>query len=501
MKIWWYPLLFALFPPLFLYAINSGEVFFKDTIPALLIITLITFLVWFFVGKLLKNENKTLALLSVFLIFFFSYGAIYDFVLKFLYFEINGFNVMPRFTYPIVCILLVFCLTFLLRTKSSLKLLNQFFLMVFSLLFIMAIARIIFYEITSTNNLKRGFARLDLGFEDRLVYKSKFNRTQMPDVYYFIFDRYANNKTLKEYFDFDNSKFIQTLKNEKFYVASDSKTNYPATYLSLASSLNFDYINKIDPRTKFQQSNLTNVYRMIEHHRVGRIFEKNGYQYIHIGSRWEPTRFSEIANVNVNFGYPLNRFNLQLLKSTLLFSPLDMFVFGQRERQRVVKRFEYLKTLPKTVKGPKFVFAHILLPHPPYEFRADGSFISETEANKRSEKTNYLDQLQYVNLEAIALVKQIIKDSQVPPIIIIQSDEGPYIFLDEHKNLKSESQDWKNIRERILNAYYFPYEGKEKLHPSISPVNTFRLVFNSLFQTGLPLLPDRTYPLPEYASK
>ena len=49
------------------------------------------------------------------------------------------------------------------------------------------------------------------------------------------------------------------------------------------------------------------------------------------------------------------------------------------------------------------------------------------------------------------------------------------------------------IRERhaILNAYYLPGDGSKKLYPSISPVNTFRVVFSHYFGADLDLLPDR----------
>jgi hypothetical protein len=48
-------------------------------------------------------------------------------------------------------------------------------------------------------------------------------------------------------------------------------------------------------------------------------------------------------------------------------------------------------------------------------------------------------------------------------------------------------------RTSILNAYYLPGDGKNKLYPSISPVNSFRIVLNTYFGAELPLLPDRTY--------
>ena len=60
--------------------------------------------------------------------------------------------------------------------------------------------------------------------------------------------------------------------------------------------------------------------------------------------------------------------------------------------------------------------------------------------------------------------------------------------------------DWENpektnMKERlsILNAYYLPEEGKKLLYESITPVNTFRIIFNYLFNTEFEILNDKSY--------
>ena len=41
----------------------------------------------------------------------------------------------------------------------------------------------------------------------------------------------------------------------------------------------------------------------------------------------------------------------------------------------------------------------------------------------------------------------------------------------------------------ILNAYYLPGADPRVFYPTISPVNSFRVVFNTYFGASLPLLP------------
>jgi len=87
------------------------------------------------------------------------------------------------------------------------------------------------------------------------------------------------------------------------------------------------------------------------------------------------------------------------------------------------------------------------------------------------------------------VIDTILANSSQPPVIIIQGDHGPGSRLDWDSPQRTCL--WE--RTPILNAYYLP-EGRDSLlYPSISPVNSFRVVLNSYFGTNLPLLPDDTY--------
>jgi hypothetical protein len=104
-------------------------------------------------------------------------------------------------------------------------------------------------------------------------------------------------------------------------------------------------------------------------------------------------------------------------------------------------------------------------------------------------RNGYAGQVQYVDRMLERTIGRILDRSSVPPVIVIQGDHGP-----------GGSLDWGDIgksclweRTSILNAYYLPGEGKQHLYPSISPVNTFRVIFNTYFGAGLELLPDRTF--------
>lgn len=122
------------------------------------------------------------------------------------------------------------------------------------------------------------------------------------------------------------------------------------------------------------------------------------------------------------------------------------------------------------------------------------------EVRSRSLEENYIGQVEYVNKLVTEFVKTILTQPGLKPIIILQADEGP--FPVRYRNNESEFQ-WKSasvqeIRKkiRILNAYFFPDVNPDIFYDHITPVNSFRLLFNTYFGMEYPLLPDVNYAFP-----
>ena len=83
-----------------------------------------------------------------------------------------------------------------------------------------------------------------------------------------------------------------------------------------------------------------------------------------------------------------------------------------------------------------------------------------------------------VNILYIPIIDNLLADHELAPIVIIQGDHGSII--------ESPKQ-----RMSILNAYKFPEPLKDDLYPDVSPVNTFRMLFNHLLGSQYELLEDR----------
>ena len=101
----------------------------------------------------------------------------------------------------------------------------------------------------------------------------------------------------------------------------------------------------------------------------------------------------------------------------------------------------------------------------------------------------YTAQLSYINTLVLDTIDAILTNSETPPVIILQSDHGPGAYFD----WESMNNTYLPERLGILNAYYFPDGIYANLYPSITPVNSFRVVLDQFFGTQLGLLEDQSY--------
>jgi hypothetical protein len=93
--------------------------------------------------------------------------------------------------------------------------------------------------------------------------------------------------------------------------------------------------------------------------------------------------------------------------------------------RRVPLQFAKIKEIGKR-RGPTFTFAHLLLPHEPFVFRADGSCRSAQETQRISFDRGYIAQIEYANTLMRDVVKSLLDTDGPEPVIIIQADEGPF---------------------------------------------------------------------------
>jgi hypothetical protein len=329
---------------------------------------------------------------------------------------------------------------------------------------------------------------------------------ERPDIYYFILDGYGRADILQEFYGLDNSGFLNDLSAMGFYIAEDSHSNYLQTVLSLASSLNLDYLDAQVQQWGEDSTDRKLAAEMIRHSLGRAILERRGYRIVDVSSAFFQT---EIMDADKRFipdspNY-LNAFEQFWILQTPLQNliPKDEFGFPvwgyAAHRERVIHEFADLVDASREA-GPKFVFAHILVPHPPFVIRADGSFIqpdrpyqlvdgSHFPGSQDEYLAGYTEQVRYVNRRLLEIIPKILQNALRPAIIILQADHGP------GSKLNWNSAEETSLRERssILNAFYFPGRNREGVYPSITPVNTFRLICREFFMMGFPPLEDKIF--------
>jgi hypothetical protein len=317
-----------------------------------------------------------------------------------------------------------------------------------------------------------------------------------PDIYYLVFDRYGDEHTARAA-GIDND-IDEYLTGKGFYVAPASRSNYIKTALSLASSLNADYLDQVARGRESSQS-WQPVYGLLERHRVGAFLRSQGYTYTHLGPSYYPTRHNPMATRNINY-YTLVPAHVTQLLETVALEPVHRLLRTPWLDVRMQKWISVRRQVDDVValapeRGPKFVLLHVLVPHPPYVFAADGSYLALDLERRRTYATNYRNDVLAANAMIRRLVDGILARSSSPPVIIVQGDEGPYPPGTERYTFDWRTAGIAALRQRsgILNAYFLPGGDRRVLYPTISPANSFRIVFNTYFGTRLPLLPDRTF--------
>jgi len=320
----------------------------------------------------------------------------------------------------------------------------------------------------------------------------------LPDVYFIILDKYGRSDAIKSLYSYDNSEFIEGLEALGFWVADCARSNYSFTVMSLSSQLNMAYIEDLT-----DEPNLKTTTALIRNNHVHQMFDELGYTTIafDMGFTWGNMKHFDYyfdQKLNNTNSLHLSPFEIMYLKSTLgvLMFEAELDIAEQMTltdiEQKAFRTQLILEYLPEitSIPGPKFIHAHLITPHPPYIFNADGTLNPNFDQVKPTE--GYRSQLAFIEPRILNVIEQILDNSKTPPIIILQGDHG---F-------------GKKYVTSVLLALYLPNNGVEGLYEDMTLVNVFPHIFNTYFGAEIDYLPDLSYtrtdnwyesvPLPEW---
>lgn len=485
------PFLFALYPVIFVYSRTPNEVTFLDLLRPTAVLICITCVLFLLAFALMRNAYKAAIVISILFLISVVYPPVYEHVLRGL--KIFAFDIgRHRITLPLAAIVFLLVVLITVRTRRNVKTAARY-MFVFGIILI-AMSAITIARNYITSDKSSGDNRWSSSvqvFCDKTVLHSQ---KPLRDIYYIILDGYSREDILKKYFHYDNSAFIGYLCDKGFYVAPSAKSNYTCTtYQALSSSLNFEYLEPLVESVGAKTLQPRLLENMIEDNRTCLLLKRAGYKFVFFPSGFQMTYRNRNADLyNSPDWLNVSEFERALIRNSVLHAFDSTTVVHQK---RVIKTFEKLGLVPQ-IKEPTFTFLHIVCPHPPYVFDRKGKVPPQPFMWKMSEgyreqtmQKLYIDQIDYLNKMVKKTVDSILAESTLPPIIIIQSDHGSRAVAkgDERREAERREQ-----REGILNAYYLPDGGAEKLYPSISPVNSFRTVLNYYFGTKFRILEDRT---------
>ncbi|HQV95339.1 MAG TPA: hypothetical protein PLA27_06410 [Anaerolineales bacterium] len=473
-----HPFLFALYPIFELRNFNIAYVDSAALARPILLSLLGAALIWIILRLLTKEWQKSGIVTTLIVIVFFSYGHVF--------LEIQStFGGMIRHRY----LLLIFGMLFALavwfifwRMKSAQTLVN-FLTAAGALLTIFSVARSVQHDVAVYQSGREVRAAME-------SYRkaSQPNVGERPDVYVILLDAHTSAYALEKYFNYDESAFTKKLEGLGFYVAQCAQSNYPATKLSVTSTFYADY-HREDTLFPLYSSLVVETLRSQGYRIV--TFENRSQGHFSFGEDARLSRNQLLAG-KVDLTGGLSEFEFQLLETSLARLVFDIptlipgFDLAQQKETEFYEHYQQtyfildeLKRLPDEVESPKLVFAHFLVPHPPFIFTPEGKFHwNENEAD------GYVSNVEFIDAQITGVVEEIIARSKIPPVILIMGDHGPSGVP---------SKDQPALRMSILNAYYVSAAAKKDLYPAITPVNSFRVIFNHYFGTEYPLLEDFAY--------
>ena len=502
-RVIFHPILFAVFPILALYAHNAGQVPASVVWRPLAVTVALALILLGLLGIALRNWRKAGLLSSLVVFLFFSYGH-FRAALGEWGWGVLGVNIGPAKVVVLTMgIALVLGVYFIVKTRKDLRKLTNVLNVAGSCLVIISVLSIVGYKVRTSGasvgeESEETFAAEPMSAEDR---------AGLPHIYYIILDAYARADVLKDIYGHDNSDFVKFLKSKGFYVARKSRSNYCQSDLSMASSLNLKYLDDLVERIGAEYDTREPLRRLMGRNRAMRFLKQQGYTTVAFASGYSGTEL-KAADVYRTSAWFLNEFEHGVIDMTPIPAVLSklsglrmgtLYRYGMH-RKRILFTFDHLAE-PCLRQEPVFVFSHIIAPHPPFLFGPEGEAVTPTggfweadrddfrEAERQAYVKGYRDQLIYINSRVRSLVEEVLAKSSRPAIIILQADHGPRCYFHWSDPEKV------NFKEAlgILNAVRVPDEGRVGLYEEMTPVNTFRLIFNAYLGTNLKRLKDESY--------
>ncbi|MBD0288576.1 MAG: hypothetical protein ICV79_24610, partial [Flavisolibacter sp.] len=264
----WYIFLLPLFFILHGYNENFGLIPISEIVTLSIKYALVTFVV-FIVSNLLFNDIKKAVVFSVILLcIYFFFGAFHDFLKRYIP---SGFFISYKFLLLLIFLIIISGIILIKRARRDFTEIARYVKYTLSVLILLEVGTTGYYLITGKAG-KNNIAPDKI----KLASVSSCAATK-PDIFFIVFDEYTSSKGLQEDFNFSNHYLDSLLREHRFFISADSKSNYNSTPFSIASTLNFDYLMSGSEGEVLTAKKFLQAERAVKENRLTPFLKQQGY--------------------------------------------------------------------------------------------------------------------------------------------------------------------------------------------------------------------------------
>jgi len=489
------PVLFAVYVALNFFAANPILISLSSLADVFLTVILIAITAQSLSWLYFRNITKSSIGATFILLVFFSYTLLEQMVLPVISKLVINRTISQILFAVLISISLCLIYLCLKREQAELGLLTTFLVIFAGVLPIMPLTSIIQY-----NMMLGDISSPVMASTQQLGQQSG---KSLPDIYHIVLDGYGREDVLRDHYNYDNADFIMDLESLGFTVRNDCHANYIWTAFSVASMLSLEYIPNLNVDSEIARQMMI---KKIGESGAGQLLVHSGYDYYEISSPVPTSAESDFMKVYMNS----NNIRRYIIYQT----PLKYY-FGSKTksddneaydywRNDIIMRLKRVANIQSEDERPIFAYCHICIPHPPFVFDSSGNpinpprpfslndcndWMAQEEDSDREYRQLYPQQVAFANLIIKQTINDIIGKSKNPTLIIISSDHGPRLLVDQKSLERSQFQEAKPI----FMAYRLPEGDNLDLADVKSPVNLYRKILNHYCGTNYPMLEDRFF--------
>lgn len=318
-----------------------------------------------------------------------------------------------------------------------------------------------------------------------------------PNIYHLVLDGLGRPDVLATRYGLDLTDVVSALSAAGFVVERGASANYAQTYLSIPSMLNADYLHV--PADRIDDTSRVPLHEAMEHNTVFSALRAAGYDITFLASDYSATEDNAQATMCRCHPVILGEFEANIVYGTPFRSILPGDVDYLPHRNRIEGTLDaFAASAGDRGSRPRYTFAHVLSPHPPFIFKADGTFAPPARAftifdadlfpgDAAEYRAGYRNQATYL-LHRAATIAAALAASDPSAIVIISGDHGPRL---EFSAVDARRTDPDEVLPIFL-AIRWGTGTADAPHVG-SLVNLYRAVLNRALGTSLAALPPRSY--------